>query len=73
LALLRKYESSLPMLFIVSDVRVRDGSDLSIATAKAEGVKCDRCWRMVPSVASDAEHQGLCDRCVDALAEPVGS
>jgi len=52
---------------------VRDGSDLSIATAKAEGVKCDRCWRMVPSVASDAEHQGLCDRCVDALAEPVGS
>jgi hypothetical protein len=28
---------------------------------------------MVPSVASDTEHQGLCDRCVDALAEPVGS
>jgi len=73
LALLRKYESSLPMLFIVSDVRLRDGSEASIATAKADGVKCDRCWRMVPSVASDTEHQGLCDRCVDALAEPVGS
>jgi isoleucyl-tRNA synthetase len=73
LALLRKYEPSLPMLFIVSDVRVEDGAALSIATAKAAGFKCDRCWRMVPSVASDADHQGLCDRCVDALAEPVGS
>ena len=73
LALLRKYESSLPMLFIVSEVRVQEGAELSIATAKAPGVKCDRCWRMVPSVASNADHQGLCDRCVDALAEPVGS
>ncbi len=45
LALLRKYESSLPMLFIVSDVRVQEGAGLSIATAKADGVKCDRCWR----------------------------
>jgi isoleucyl-tRNA synthetase len=73
LALLRKYESSLPMLFIVSNVRVQEGAELSIATVKAPGVKCDRCWRLVPSVASDADHQGLCDRCVDALAEPVGS
>jgi isoleucyl-tRNA synthetase len=73
LALLRKYESSLPMLFIVSDVRLLEGAALSIATEKAAGVKCDRCWRVVPSVASDADHQGLCDRCVDALAEPVGS
>jgi isoleucyl-tRNA synthetase len=73
LALLRKYESSLPMLFIVSDVRLLEGAALAIATEKAAGVKCDRCWRVVPSVASDADHQGLCDRCVDALAEPVGS
>ena len=74
LALLRKYESSLPMLFIVSDVRVpegadavdRDGESGRASSATGAGV-------MVPSVASDADHQGLCDRCVDALAEPVGS
>jgi isoleucyl-tRNA synthetase len=74
LALLRKYESSLPMLFIVSEVRVLEGgNELLIEIGKATGSKCDRCWRVVPSVASDTDHQGLCDRCVDALAEPVGS
>jgi isoleucyl-tRNA synthetase len=37
----------------------------------ADGVTCERCWRIVPSVSHDAEREGLCDRCVDALAEPV--
>ena len=40
---------------------------------KADGVKCERCWRIVPSVASDAGREGLCNRCVEALAEPVSS
>jgi isoleucyl-tRNA synthetase len=72
-ALLQRYEASLPMLFIVSTVRVVPGDGLSIAVGKADGVKCERCWRVVPSVTSDAGREGLCDRCVDALAEPVGS
>ncbi len=73
LALLRKYEASLPMLFIVSEVRLTEGKDLSIAINKATGVKCDRCWRVVPSVAGESGREGLCERCVGALAEPVGS
>ena len=73
LSLLRRYEADLPMLFIVSAVTLADGgsADLSVGVAKAEGVKCERCWRIVPSVTHDAEREGLCDRCADALAEPV--
>jgi isoleucyl-tRNA synthetase len=75
LALLRRYEADLPALFIVSAVAVDEaptGEPLTVAASKADGVKCDRCWRIVPSVASAAGHEGLCDRCVDALAAPVG-
>jgi isoleucyl-tRNA synthetase len=74
LALLRKYEDSLPMLFIVSAVAVSEGaagSPTAIAVTKADGVKCQRCWRIVPSVAGEGDREGLCSRCVEALAEPV--
>ncbi len=74
LALLRKYEDSLPMLFIVSAVAVSEGaagSPTAIAVTKADGVKCQRCWRIVPSVAAEGDREGLCSRCVEALAEPV--
>jgi isoleucyl-tRNA synthetase len=74
LALLRKYEDSLPMLFIVSAVALSEGaagSPTAIAVSKADGVKCQRCWRIVPSVAGEGDREGLCSRCVEALAEPV--
>jgi isoleucyl-tRNA synthetase len=75
-ALLEQYRSYLPMLFIVSDVKLtvggRDGADrLSVAVEKASGVKCERCWRYVPRIRTEPDWAGLCDRCVEALAEPV--
>ena len=76
LALAREYEASLPMLFIVSAVQVEELAASEAPRAKAtraDGVKCDRCWRIVPSVSRDQRCEGLCDRCVDALAEPVGT
>ncbi len=74
--LLEAHQSLLPMLFIVSEVTLeiarRDGADsLTVEVDKASGVKCERCWRLVPSIHSDADWAGLCSRCVDALAEPV--
>ena len=70
LALLRQYHTQLPMLFIVSEVTVEAG-DLAVRVDRASGVKCERCWRYVPSVSSDPERPGICDRCQDALAETV--
>ena len=74
--LLDQHRAYLPMLFIVSEVALtvgaRDGDDrLSVNVEKASGVRCDRCWRYVPSTRTEPDWAGLCDRCVEALAEPV--
>jgi isoleucyl-tRNA synthetase len=69
-ALLRRYEADLPMLFIVSQVSLdASGAEgVSVSVARAEGDKCERCWRVLPSLAGDPEAPGLCSRCVSALA-----
>jgi isoleucyl-tRNA synthetase len=60
------------MLFIVSHVDLETGGDPAgppeITVTRADGEKCPRCWRIVPSVSSGSGTEGLCDRCVGALA-----
>ena len=72
---LKQYERQLPMLFIVSDVSLREGDAEAgkprIAILRSDGVKCERCWRYVKSVSTDPAWAGLCERCQDALAEPI--
>jgi isoleucyl-tRNA synthetase len=78
--LLAGYRDDLPTIFGVSHVdldvipteaaAVPDGMEVTVS--RADGIKCERCWRFVPSVSEAGEFKGLCDRCVDALAEPVG-
>jgi isoleucyl-tRNA synthetase len=75
-SLLERHRAYLPMLFIVSDVRLNagaaDGPDrVAVEVAKAPGTKCQRCWRYVPRVRTEPDWAGICDRCVEALAEPV--
>ena len=80
LPLLEQYAKQLPMLFIVSEVEIRPaptGVEASgeamrrVTIERAGGVKCERCWRIVPAVSSEPSAAGLCDRCQDALAETV--
>jgi isoleucyl-tRNA synthetase len=74
LALLRQYEASLPALLIVSHVDIAEGatgSPVAVSVGKASGAKCERCWRIVSEVSGESGREGLCSRCVDALAEPV--
>jgi isoleucyl-tRNA synthetase len=80
LAFLERYAKQLPMLFIVSEVELRPvPPDVEahteaaprITIERAAGVKCERCWRYVPSVSREPEWAGLCERCQDALAEPI--
>ncbi|MGE4169673.1 MAG: isoleucine--tRNA ligase [Candidatus Margulisiibacteriota bacterium] len=49
-------------LFIVSQVKQDSGLTLPFKVKKAEGSKCERCWRVLP--ISDV----LCERCKEALA-----
>ena len=76
LQLLKAHKASLPMLFIVSEVEIREetaGDGLVISIDRASGVKCERCWRYVSTMSSDPAQPGICDRCQDALAETVTS
>lgn len=79
-ALLGRKESLLADLFITSQVELSSnslngsgaisylqGERVSVAVMPAEGAKCDRCWRILPSVGADASHASLCDRCVDVV------
>jgi isoleucyl-tRNA synthetase len=75
-AVLEQHRHLLPTLFIVSDVGLHvgapDGADeVRVEVERAPGVKCERCWRFVPSVRSEPQWSGICDRCADALGEPA--
>jgi isoleucyl-tRNA synthetase len=72
-ALLDASRNDLPMLFIVSQVAldVSGEADLvAIDVERAEGHKCARCWRIVDEISTAGETDGLCERCVTAVAGP---
>jgi isoleucyl-tRNA synthetase len=69
--LLAKHRDELPMLFIVSDVRLEPGAgELEVEVGKADGTKCPRCWRTVPSLV-EAPDGEICGRCAEAVAQAV--
>jgi isoleucyl-tRNA synthetase len=67
--LLDEYAADLPAVFIVSQVEVRKGVDdgVSLEIQRAEGVKCERCWKYTLDVGSDPEFPTLCAACSDAI------
>src|SRR5207244_12120688 len=76
LVFLEAHARDLPMLFIVSEVELRAApSDVEaheealphVTIERVSGVKCERCWRYVPSISTDPAWKGLCERCQDAL------
>ena len=52
-----------------SDAFTLEGADQSIAVvfAKADGDKCQRCWKILPDVGTHT-HSQTCARCNDALS-----
>jgi isoleucyl-tRNA synthetase len=70
-AVLQKHRDFLPELFIVSHVLIEVGTNPSFEVSVRHGeelgyVRCPRCWRWVPSLASTA-HGDVCPRCAEAL------
>ncbi|WP_077534263.1 isoleucine--tRNA ligase [Massiliimalia massiliensis] len=65
----------LKMVFICSQVEVLKGDGefkgetegLSVTVSKAEGEKCERCWKFDDSVGSVTGHPTLCARCAGVL------
>jgi isoleucyl-tRNA synthetase len=40
---------------------------IAVVPHKAPGLKCERCWKVLPEVGTHEDHPGLCDRCADAV------
>lgn len=51
-----------------SAFRLDDVPGVSVVSGLAEGEKCGRCWKILPEVSA-GEHEDLCNRCRDALAD----
>ena len=61
--------AALADTLLVSQVRVAEGDELSVEVRPANGCKCGRCWKVLPTVGSDAAHADLCPRCAAVMAK----
>lgn len=71
-ARLKKYEADLPELFILSQVTVAEsetGSELTIAVAHADGIRCPRSWRWVEALVETEQWGPVSPRCKEALEQ----
>ena len=72
---LKHYEGDLPGLFIVSQVELKGAHDLpqtpdfKVSVTKAEGIKCERCWKYTTDVGSGEKFPTVCEACCEALKE----
>jgi isoleucyl-tRNA synthetase len=72
--LLEEYLTELPGLFIVSQVALdrAAGDDLSVVIERAQGEKCERCWKYTTDVGEDPDFPTVCAACKDAVKEILG-
>ncbi len=71
---LAAYLANLPALFIVSQVELAKGSGpLTVRIERADGEKCERCWKYTTDVGSDAAFPTICAACALAVREILGS
>jgi isoleucyl-tRNA synthetase len=65
--ILKKLGDELKEVLIVSQVEVLSGGEVEAVVARAEGVKCERCWRYETDVATTGPYPNICGRCRDTL------
>jgi isoleucyl-tRNA synthetase len=73
--LLEQYAAELPALFIVSQVSLEghaDQTQLSIHVDRAQGKKCERCWKYTFDVGSHPDFPTVCSNCAAAILENLG-
>ena len=74
---LKSVETQLPEIFITSYVTVENGEGavkgdvegLSVTVSKADGEKCERCWKYSHTVGENSDHPTLCSHCADVMKE----
>lgn len=82
--LLKNYAELLPVLLIVSDVKLVDtapvsdgwigtlsGDTVDVYVSMSQGVKCQRCLKFTDTVGADKQHSTLCQPCADTVRQLV--
>ncbi|NOY86247.1 MAG: isoleucine--tRNA ligase [Deltaproteobacteria bacterium] len=77
---LESFGKGLPDLFIVSSAAIESHGELpedafthegfpgfGVTVGKAEGGKCERCWKFAPEVGADGKDSGICARCQSVI------
>jgi len=73
-SVLKRFEQELRYVFIVSAVRLIQGSGnetggVAVEVGKADGTKCERCWNYSTQVGEDKNYPTVCERCSAVLKE----
>ena len=74
---LKSVETDLPEIFITSAVEVTTGTGdvkgdvegLSVSVSRADGEKCERCWKYSDTVGKNSAHPTLCSHCADVMKQ----
>ena len=71
-------KDSLTNVFIVSEVKLSNEGEgsfkgsfegVSVSVEKADGHKCERCWKYTDDIGSDPAHPDICARCAKVVSE----
>jgi isoleucyl-tRNA synthetase len=65
--LFERYAQDLPALFIVSQVAL--DSTEGVVVERADGAKCERCWKYSTDVGADIEYPTVCGDCAPVLKD----
>ncbi|MFH1222888.1 MAG: class I tRNA ligase family protein, partial [Pseudomonadota bacterium] len=60
-------QDELPSIFIVSNVQITEGKELTIEVNKSNFNKCARCWQYKEDVGKIENNKELCKRCLNAI------
>ncbi len=66
---LRKSYRNRPVIRDVALKLDRGEGELAIEVARAEGTKCERCWKYTTDVGANAEYPAICAACAEAVEE----
>jgi isoleucyl-tRNA synthetase len=58
---------TLQEFFILSDLHITRGPELSATVEVCTHPKCERCWKLLPDVGTIEAHPTLCSRCAEAV------
>ncbi|MCW8835367.1 MAG: hypothetical protein OQJ99_03240, partial [Rhodospirillales bacterium] len=50
-----------------------DVKEVGVKVALADGVKCERCWKVLDTVGTVAGHETVCPRCAEAADAAAAS